>query len=191
MKKMILSQEEIDFIKYLRKQKALEEGAASTNSNNGANNSNAAEDKPKQGRHIPDVFVIAKMAMRLFNDTPQEHQTTEGKRYAVDLAISRDKKKRFGDAARFWDAVYEEGLLLDRAADLKQYCEDNNLNFEAVKQHMVLEGKGFMKDIVLNGIRGKEPLIDKFGLPLYIPKIDPQKAPKGAPSETNQEDSNE
>lgn len=191
MKKMLLSQEEMDFIKYLRKQRALEEGAASTNGNDGVHKNNDTEGKPKQVRQMPPVFVIAKMAMKLFNDTPQEHQTTAGKRYAVDLAISRDKKKRFGDAARFWDAVYEEGLLLDRAADLKKYCDDNELDYEAVKQHMVLEGKGFMKDIVLNGIRGKEPLIDKFGEPLYIPKIDRKVAPKEDQSGTKQEDNNE
>ena len=191
MKKITVNAEELNMIQALRSQKAQREGAANTNSNDGANNQKVAEDSPSKGRHIAPVFVIAKQAKRIFNETPREYQTTQGKLFAVELAISRDKKKRFGDAARFWDAVYEEGLLLDRAADLKKYCDDNSLNYDAVKQHMVLEGKGFIKDIVLNGIRGKEPLIDKFGEPLYIPKIDRKVAPKEDQSGTKQEDSNE
>ncbi len=123
--------------------------------------------EPKKRREIPPVFAIARVAMKYFKDGPAAYQTTEGKRNAVDRTIARDKKHRFADAARFWDAVEDEGLLLDRAADLKVYCDAHKLNYVAVKQHLVLEGKGFMKDIVLNGIRGKETLIDKFGLLLY------------------------
>ena len=131
-----------------------------------ANTSETATE-PKKRREIPAVFAITRVAMKYFKDGPVAYQTTEGKRNAVDRAITRDKKHRFADAARFWDAVEAEGLLLDRAADLKVYCDDHKLNYVAVKQHLVLEGKGFMKDIVLNGIRGKETLIDKFGLLLY------------------------
>ena len=130
-------------------------------------NTAEANAESKKRRMIDPVFAISKNAMRFFKASPQEYQTAHGKRLAVDLAITRDKKHRFADSARFWDGVEAEGLLLDRAADLKAYCEANKLNYLAVKQHLVLEGKGFMKDIVLNGIRGKEPLIDKFGELLY------------------------
>lgn len=122
---------------------------------------------PKKRREIPAVFAIARVAMRFFKDLPKVYQTAQGKREAVDRSIARDKKHRFADAARFWDEVAAEGLLLDRAADLKDYCDERKLNYVAVKQHLVLEGKGFMKDIVLNGIQGKETLIDKFGELLY------------------------
>lgn len=123
--------------------------------------------EPKKRREIPAVFAIARVAMRFFKDLPKVYQTAQGKREAVDRSIARDKKHRFADAARFWDEVAAEGLLLDRAADLKDYCDERKLDYVAVKQHLVLEGKGFMKDIVLNGIHGKETLIDKFGELLY------------------------
>ena len=168
MSQFILTAEEMNIIQSLRNQKAKNESNVNANGTDNNNQVIVSEDKPKKNRQMPAVYMIAKMAMKYYKESPKEYQNTTGKKFAVERAIARDKKERFGDAARFWDAVYEEGLLLDRASDLKEYCDKQGLDYEAVKQHMVLEGKGFIKDIVLNGIRGKETLIDKFGEFLYV-----------------------
>lgn len=141
------------------------EAAVNANSYNGNYYSQAkgASKRPA----IAPVFQIARSAKRKLENYPLEFQNTRGKRLAVDQALAKDKKRLYGDSVRFWDDVEAEGRLLDRAADLKAFCDKEGLNYQAVKQHLVLEGKGVMKDIVLNGIENYKGLILKFGQLLY------------------------
>lgn len=138
--------------------------AGNANIENGANTTSEKEQKKA---NISPFFNRAKAAMRIFMNLPQEYQTAHGKRLAVDLALSRDKKNRFPDRDRFWDAGEAEARLLDRAADLKEFCRKERLDYTAVKQHLVLEGKKYIVEIVLDGISGKEARIRKFGESLY------------------------
>lgn len=124
-------------------------------------------DDKKQSRQLAPVTAISKVAKRNFMKLPPKYQTAEGKRQALELAIKNDKKKRYPDAPRYWDDAEAEGRKLDRAQDLKEYCEAQHLNYTAVKQHLVIEGRGVIKDIVLNGIDNYKTLILKFGELLY------------------------
>jgi hypothetical protein len=142
-----------------------DQAAASTGSNSSASSSNNNESK--KTRQLDPVTVIGRVAKNNFKKLPVLYQTAEGKRQAVNLAIANDKKHRYPDAARYWDDNEVEGRLLDRAQDLKKFCEDEHLNYVAVKQHLVIEGRGVMKDIVLNGIENYKTLILKFGDLLY------------------------
>jgi hypothetical protein len=133
---------------------------------NGNAIANATEKARKRVTVLP-VFNRASAAKKIFFNLPTVYQNAVGKRQAVDTALARDKKNQYPDKARFWDDVEAEGKRLDRAADLKEYCTKKGLNYVAVKQHIVLEGKGFINNLILNGIAGHEPLIDKFGDLLY------------------------
>ena len=149
---------------------------------------NNTQVEKKARKPISPVFLIAKSAMKELRRYPSELQTAYGKGLAVEAAIRHDQKRRFADVGRFWDAGHEETVLLDRASDLKKYCEDHLIDYEAVKQHMLLEGKGFMKDIVLNGIHGKEALIESFRNPIYIkPFIQQEQKDDTKPGEQTQE----
>ncbi len=149
-------------IQTLRNQKA-QQGTANASGNNGSNST----DEQKSRRQLAPVTAISKVAKKNFLKLPPKYQTAEGKRQAVELAIKNDKKHRYSDGARYWDDNEVEGHLLDRAHDLKEFCEAQQLNYTAVKQHLVIEGRGVMKDIVLNGVENYKTLILKFGDLLY------------------------
>ncbi len=124
--------------------------------------------KEKKTRKPTDQFFLTtKKVNQKLKQYPEEMQTANGKAAAVRQVIAADKQKRFTSEQRFWAEASIKATLLDRAVDLKKYCDDYEINYQAVKQHMVLEGLGFMKDIVLNGIAGKEALIKTFGGIIY------------------------
>lgn len=135
--------------------------------NNGTGSSNSVSPQPtvRRKRVVSPIYVDARRAMKKFMSLPSIAQNTENKRACVDMVLSTSKF--YGDPARFWTDLQVEADRLDRAKDLLEYCEKNRLNAKAVKQHLILEGKMAVNDVILNGIRKCAPKLRMFGHLLY------------------------
>lgn len=123
------------------------------------------EQPVRRKRKLTPLYFDARRAMKKFMSLPSVTQNTENKRACVDMVLG--SSKYYGDRARFWADLENESNRLERAKDLIEFCEQHRLNFKAVKQHLILEGKAVVNDIILNGCEKYEAKLRMFGHLLY------------------------
>ena len=148
MTEIILTEEELNLIQSLRKQKA-QKGAEFTHSNEGSNTPN--QKKSEQGKRTYKVDPnqsASTAAMRKFRSLPLDYQNTETKWACVMSVLGT----RHLDIARFAVWVLDMAQKLQLVHDFMKICAQYQREPQAVAENLVLEGKAICNIIRLNGL---------------------------------------
>ena len=164
MKKITVNAEELNMIQALRSQKAQREGAANTNSNDGANNQKVAEDKPKRKYAPHPLFVVLRKARKIF--CTQVKKDVESKKECIQIALG-SFDDLYPDRLRFELDFRAER---DRLTDSKKFCDACQaigMDPKCVADHTVFEGRSLVEAVLRYGIQTLGERIRMFSEPLW------------------------
>ena len=161
MKKVDLSQEELNMIQALRNTQA-QQGAANANSNNGSNEN--AEEKPKRRYKVQPVYKVLGKARRLFYN--QVDKDADKKAKCIETALS-SFDNLYPDALRFELDFRAERERLTDSKKFCDACEDLRLKPANVADHIVFEGKAVLEKVLKEGIQVVGEKVHMFHAPLW------------------------
>lgn len=177
----------MDFIKYLRKQKALEEGAASTNSNDGANQTMATE-SPKRKYSPQPLYVVLKKARKYYN--MQVDKTASDKVKCLETALKASRELYPDQLRCYMDFRQERERLVD-STRFCDACSRLGLNHDEVADHIVFEGKATVNKVLKDGLQVVGEKVHMFNYPLWTDAQNLYSSKEQPKSDNTEEDSNE
>ena len=149
--------------------------AESTHSNEGGNNTAAANEQqpmeaPKARRAYKQspLSGVLRKAKALFNR--QLVQSGETKAKCIELALSRSSSL-YPDPLRFWQAFKAERDRLLDSAKFNKACRDLSLEPAYVADHVLFEGKANIDKVLKEGLQVMGESVHMFKTPLWDDKF--------------------
>ena len=160
-----LTADELNMIQTLRNQKAQNQGADSTHSNEGGNsNSKPRGEKPKRTYRMQPVYKVLGKAKRLF--LKQVSKDIKAKAACMQTALD-SYDNLYPDKLRFELDFRAERERLTDSNRFCRSCEQLGLNPIYVADNVLFEGKTVLGKVLKDGLQVVGENVHMFNAPLW------------------------
>jgi hypothetical protein len=122
--------------------------------------------KKARNKRVNPLYVPIRKFWSLFKAYDEGMQNTNTKREMLNLAI-RLCPKYYSDTFRWWQDLLDEANLLLDSIKFNKGCEALGLNAQAVAEHLVVEGKATVNEVLKYGIQIYGEKVRMFSERLY------------------------
>jgi hypothetical protein len=122
--------------------------------------------KKPRSKKVNPLYVVIRKFWSLFKAYDEGMQNTNTKREMLNLAI-RLCPKYYSDTFRWWQDLLDEANLLLDSVRFNKDCEALGLNAQAVAEHLVVEGKATVNEVLKYGIQVYGEKVRMFSERLY------------------------
>lgn len=122
--------------------------------------------KKARSKKVNPLYVVIRKFWNLFKAYDEGMQNTNTKREMLNLAI-RLCPKYYSDTFRWWQDLLDEANLLLDSVRFNKGCEALGLNAQAVAEHLVVEGKATVNEVLKYGIQIYGEKVRMFSERLY------------------------
>ena len=134
---------------------------------NASKDSSARTDKRNQSRKQKPLYVVIRRFKHVFAAYDEQQQNTQTKRLALNLAVGMSRDY-YPDRFRFWQDLRDEANILLDSKRFEAACEKWGLKPQAVAEHLVVEGKATINNVLKNGLESYGEKARMFHEPLYL-----------------------
>ena len=143
----------------MKKNQYFNDGSRSTRQDlsdkRGAINANGASDDTKKvhrkKRQANPFYTVIRTFKIIFGAFDESEQNTSTKRDCLNLAVKM-KSSLYPDSFRFWMDLLNEARILTDSVRFREECERLGLEYQAVAEHIVCEGKAIVNEVHKSGI---------------------------------------
>ena len=169
MKKIKVTEEELNMIQALRNSKPQNQGTAEASGNNGSNPIappvvGVVLESPQRKYKMQPLYKVLRKAKRLYYS--QVDKSVENKIKCIMTALA-SYDSLYPDALRFEMDFRQER---ERLVDSKRFCETCmalRLAHNDVADHVVFEGKGVVEKVLKEGLQIVGEKVHMFNAPLW------------------------
>jgi hypothetical protein len=122
--------------------------------------------KKTRSKKVNPLYVVIRKFWSLFKAYDEGMQNTNTKREMLNLAI-RLCPKYYSDTFRWWQDLLDEANILLDSVRFNKGCEALGLNAQAVAEHLVVEGKATVNEVLKYGIQVYGEKVRMFSDRLY------------------------
>ena len=142
------------------------DGDAAINASKVSSARTGAKDRSRTQKPL---FVVTRKFKSIFASYDEAEQNTQTKRLALDLAVGMSRNL-YPDRLRFWMDLRDEANVLLDSKKFEKCCENWGLMPRAVAEHLVVEGKATVNNVLKYGLEAYGEKARMFKDPLYIDK---------------------
>lgn len=113
------------------------------------------------------LWYVVKKFNSLWKGLSDSDQNTETKRQCLQLAVGLCKK-HYPDSLRFWLDLKDQAKILLDSVRFNKTCNDWGLNPQNVAEHIVIEGKSKMNNVLKDGLESFGDKARMFKDPLFV-----------------------
>jgi hypothetical protein len=118
-------------------------------------------------RHVNPLYVVIRRFHNVYDAYDENMQNTETKRMALNLAIGMSRTY-YPDRFRFWQDLLDEANILLDSKRFCNSCAEMNLDPQAVAEHLVVEGKATLNQVLKLGLENYGEKAKMFHERLYV-----------------------
>lgn len=142
------------------------DGDAAINASKG---SSPRTDNRNQSRKQNPLFIVIRRFKSVFASYDEDEQNTQNKRLALNIAVGMSRDY-YPDRFRFWQDLRDEANILLDSKRFEAACTKLGLSPQAVAEHLVIEGKATMNNVLRYGLEAFGEKVRLFKEPLYVDK---------------------